>query len=167
MGTEWATKGGVGTASQDFGDGVIVGAIVVVNAFGDVVDPESGNIIAGPRSPHGRGFLSTSELLKGGEGLEHFDLSGTVIGVIATNAALNKVQATKVAQMAHDGLARAVRPVHTMLDGDTIFALSLGDREADVTVVGLVAAEVIATAIVRGVPQAQGLHGIPGVADLI
>jgi L-aminopeptidase/D-esterase-like protein len=166
LGAEQAVKGGIGTASQSFGDGVIVGAIVAVNAFGDIVDPQSNNIIAAPRRLDDKGFLSTSGLLKSGEGGKSLSLSGTTIGVVATNAGLNKTQATKVAQMAHDGLARAIRPAHTMLDGDAIFALSFGDRQADVSVVGLVAAEVIATAIVRGITQAEGLYGIPAVREI-
>lgn len=166
LGWEQATKSGIGTASQRFGDNIIVGAIVAVNAVGDVVDPETGKIIAGPRRPDGRDFLDTSEIWKSGQGLHPIGVSNTTIGVVAANARLSKPEATKVAQMAHDGLARAIRPVHTMFDGDTIFALSFGDKQADVTVVGLVAAEVIAQAIVRAVTQAEGLCGIPAVAEL-
>jgi L-aminopeptidase/D-esterase-like protein len=166
LGSEQATKSGIGTTSQRFGDGIIVGAIVAVNALGDVVDPETGRVIAGPRRPDGSGFLNTSEIWKSGPGLRHIGVSNTTIGVVATNARLSKPQATKVAQMSHDGLARAIRPVHTMFDGDTIFALSFGDRQADVSVVGLVAAEVIAQAVVRAVTQAEGLWGIPAVAEL-
>lgn len=166
LGLEQATKSGIGTASQRFDADIAVGAIVVVNAVGDIIDPETGRVIAGPRRLDGRGFLSTSELMKSGQGFGCLGGNGTTIGVVATNARLSKTQATKVAQMAHDGLARAIRPVHTMFDGDTIFALSLGDRKADVSVVGLVAAEVIANAIVRAVTQAEGLWGIPAVADL-
>ncbi len=164
LGTKQATKSGIGTTSEQISAGVIVGAIVAVNAIGDIVDPETGKIIAGPRRVDGRGFLNTSEMLKRGQVAEH--LSSTTIGVVATDARLSKAQATKVAQMAHDGLARAIRPVHTMFDGDTIFALSLGDKQADVSLVGLVAAEVIARAIVRAVTQAEGLHGIPAAAEL-
>ena len=166
MGLEQAIKGGIGTASQRFSRGIIVGTIVVVNAVGDIVDPEVGKVIAAPRRIDGQGFLSTSELLKSEQGLRYLDVSGTSIGVVASNARLSKAQATKVAQMAHDGLARAIRPVHTMFDGDTIFALSLGNKKADVSVVGLVAAEVVATAVVRAVTQAKGLCGIPAVAEL-
>jgi L-aminopeptidase/D-esterase-like protein len=166
LGAEQATKSGIGTASQRFGDDIIVGAIIAVNAVGDVIDPETGRTIAGPRRPDGSGFLDTSEIWKSGQGLRQIGVSNTTIGVVAANARLTKPQATKVAQMAHDGLARAIRPVHTMLDGDTVFALSFGDKQADVTVVGLVAAEVIARAIVRAATQAEGLCGIPAVAEL-
>jgi L-aminopeptidase/D-esterase-like protein len=166
LGAEWATKGGIGTASQMFGDGIIVGAIVAVNAMGDVVDPETGRILAAPRRADNKGFHNTSELLKSGQVPKSLAPS-TTLGVVATNARLNKPQATKVTQMAHDGLARAIRPVHTMIDGDVIFALSLGDKQADVSLVGLVAAEVIATAIVRAITQAEGLHSIPAAKELI
>ncbi len=166
LGSAQATKSGIGTASQRFGDDVIVGAIVAVNAVGDVIDPETGKTIAGPRRSDGPGFLDTSEIWKSGGGLHNLFVSNTTIGVVAANARLSKPEATKVAQMAHDGLARAIRPVHTMVDGDTIFALSFGDRPSDVNVVGVVAAEVIARAIVRAVTQAEGLCGIPAVAEL-
>ena len=166
LGSEQATKSGIGTASQRFGNDIIVGAIVAVNAIGDVVDPETGRTIAGPRRPDGSGFLNTSEIWKSGRGLGDIFVCNTTIGVVATNARLSKPQTTKVAQMAHDGLARAIRPVHTMVDGDTVFALSFGDKQADVTLVGVVAAEVIAQAIVRAVTQAEGLCGIPAVAEL-
>ena len=106
-------------------------------------------------------------MLKRGEGWRRAPSTNTIIGVVATNARLEKVQATKMAQMAHDGLARAVRPAHTIGDGDVIFALSLGDKEADLTLVGHVAAEVMATAIVRAVTKAESLGGIPAVRDLV
>jgi len=166
LGVEWATEGGLGTASQQFGDGIMVGAIVAVNAIGDVVDPETGQTLAGPRRAEG-GFLSTTELLKRGETWEAAPTANTTIGVVATNACLTKVELTKVAQMAHDGLARVIRPVHTMFDGDAIFALSLGDKLAAVTTIGAVAAEVVATAVIRAILQAESLLGIPAARDLV
>jgi L-aminopeptidase/D-esterase-like protein len=169
LGADRAVKGGIGTASQQFGDGIIVGAIVAVNAFGDVVGHETGRIIAGPRRLDGNGFLDTAEILKSGQGVRAFAPTSTTIGVIATNARLSKTQATKVAQMAHDGLARVIRPVHTMYDGDVIFVLSVGKdsrKQADVTTVGTVAAEVIAKAVIRGITQADGLCGIPSVNEV-
>jgi len=165
LGPERVTKGGLGTASLRILDDIIVGAIVAVNAVGDVVDPETGEIIAGPRADGG-GFLSTMELLKQGQGLWRAPRDSTTIGVVATNARLNKVQATKLAQMAHHGLVRAIRPVHTTGDGDALFALSLGDRQAEVTMLGVVAAEVVAIAVVRAVTQAESLAGIPAVRDI-
>jgi L-aminopeptidase/D-esterase-like protein len=170
LGAEQAVKSGIGTASQEFGDGIIVGAIVAVNAFGDVVDPETGQIIAGPRRVDGKGFLNTSEILRSHQEVQVPAPTNTTIGVVATNARLSKPQATKVAQMAHDGLARVIRPVHTMFDGDAIFVLSIGKdnrKPADVTAVGTVAAEVVAQAMIRGITQAEGLCGIPSAAEVM
>ncbi len=161
-------KGGLGTASVDLGGGLIVGALAVVNAFGDVVDPASGQIIAGARRPpRGQGFADTLVVMKSAAGKAILSLIGrsTVIGVVATNAALTKEQANKVAQMAHDGLARAIRPAHTLMDGDTIFALSTGKKSANVSLIGAYAAEVFASAIVGGVRAAESLGGRPGLAD--
>lgn len=174
FGTSLAMKSGLGTASMDIGGGVIVGAIVAVNAFGDVVDPEKGEIIAGLRSgkvgPLRIGkkdaFADTLEMMKTpvGRGVMGLASRGnTVIGAIATNAKLTKAQATKVAQMAHDGFARTIRPTHTMLDGDVIFALSTGTKKADVSTIGAFAAEVMAQAIIRAVKLAKPAGGLPGL----
>jgi L-aminopeptidase/D-esterase-like protein len=149
-----ASKSGLGTASVDLGGGLVVGAIVAVNAFGDVVDPRSGEILAGARVLRGEGFADTLATMKGlvGKAISRIgSRNQTVIGVVATNARLTKEGANKVAQMAHDGLARAVRPAHTPLDGDTLFALATGQKQADVNLVGAFAAEVVAEAIVRAV----------------
>jgi len=166
-------KSGVGTASMDIGGGVILGALVAVNAFGDVVDPQTGEILAGLRSGKvgplriGRKgyFANTLTMMKGTIGRGVLGLAtrtNTVIGVVATNAKLNKAQATKVAQMAQDGVARAIRPAHTMLDGDVLFALSTGAEKADVSTIGAFAAEVMAQAIVRAVKTASPAGGLPG-----
>jgi len=164
LGPERMTKSGLGTASQKIGD-ITIGAIVAVNAFGEVVDPETGKVIAGPRDIEQGGFLSTMEIMKG---LSVSPVpTNTVIGVVATDASLHREQVNKVAQMAHDGLARAVRPAHTMVDGDVIFALATGkEGPADVTMLGSIAAEVVATAIVRAVRQAEGLCGVPAARDV-
>jgi len=164
LGPERMTKSGLGTASQKVGD-ITIGAIVAVNAFGDVVDPETGKVIAGPRDIEQGGFLSTMEIMKG---LAMSPVpTNTVIGVVATDASLDKEQVNKVAQMAHDGLARAVYPAHTMFDGDAIFAIATGkEGPADVTTLGAIAAEVVATAIVRAVRQAEGLCGVPAAKDV-
>jgi L-aminopeptidase/D-esterase-like protein len=149
-----ASRSGLGTASIDLGGGLVVGAIVAVNAFGDVVDPRTGEILAGARAITGDGFADTLATMKGLVGktiLRFAGASHTVIGAVATNARLTKEGANKVAQMAHDGLARAVRPAHTLLDGDTLFALATGRKKADVNLVGAFAAEVVAEAIVRAV----------------
>jgi len=159
LGAGRAAKSGVGTASADLGGGLVVGALVAVNAFGDVVDPHTGEILAGARALQGEGFADTLATMKGMVGktvLRFAGRSHTVIGVVATNARLTKVEANKVAQMAHDGLARAVRPAHTMFDGDTLFALATGQKRGDVNLVGAYAAEVVAEAIVRAVQAVRG-----------
>ncbi len=173
FGMTLAMKSGLGTASMDIGGGVIVGAIVAVNAFGDVIDPKTGEIIAGLRSgkvgPLRVGkkdsFADTLAMMKNpvGRGILGFASRGnTVIGAVATNAKLTKAQATKVAQMAQDGIARTIRPAHTMLDGDVIFALSTGTKKADVSIIGAFAAEVMAQAILRAVKMAKAAGGLPG-----
>jgi L-aminopeptidase/D-esterase-like protein len=175
FGLKLAMKAGVGTASMDIGGGIRVGALVAVNAWGDVLDPQTNEIVAGLRAgkvgPLRVGkkdyFADTLTMMKSSIGRGMLGLvsrSNTVIGVVATNAKLNKAQATKVAQMAQDGIARTIRPAHTMLDGDTIFALSAGARKADVSIVGTFAAEVMAQAIVRAVKTAASVGGIPGLA---
>lgn len=167
LGMKLAMKSGIGTASLKIGKGVIVGAIVAVNAFGDVIDPEKGEIIAGARKL--RKFADTRKVMRSfvGRAVLNFASSNTVIGVVATNAKLNKAQATKVAQMAHNGLARTIRPATTMLDGDTVFALSHGEKEIDVNILGTFAAQVYAQAILRGVRAAKGLKGLPAASDLV
>ena len=166
LGMDRAIKSGLGTVSQEIAGGVIIAALVVVNAFGDIVDFKTGNVLAGVRNPQGKGFLKTTEILSGGYDVQNPLAGNTTLGVVATNARLNKEQANKVAQMAQDGLARAIEPSHTMYDGDTMFALSLGEKSADVTMLGSVAAEVVATAIIRAVLQAETIAGIPAVKDV-
>lgn len=174
FGMSLAMKSGVGTASMDIGGGVIVGAIVAVNAFGDVIDPEKNEIIAGLRAgkvgPLRVGkkdsFADTLAMMKTpvGRGILGLASRGnTVIGAVATNAKLTKAQATKVAQMAHDGFARTIRPTHTMLDGDVIFALSTGTKKANISIIGTFAAEVMAQAILRAVKMAKSAGGLPGL----
>ncbi len=154
-GMKYAMKSGVGTWSMKV-HGIVIGALVAVNAIGDVVDPDNGKQVAGMRSGN------TMKWMK-----EHRPRaaipSNTVIGVVATNATLTKAQATKVAQMAQDGLARAIRPVHTMFDGDTVFALGTGEKKADVSMVGAFAAEVMAEAILRAAKMAAPAGGLPGL----
>jgi len=176
FGNNGAMKSGVGTASIDIGGGIIVGAIAAVNAYGDVVDPKTGEIIAGARStklgPISLGspgyFADTLATMKtmAGRMFEGMAMrSNTVIGVVATNARLSKPEANKMAQMAQDGLARVIRPAHTMLDGDTIFALATGQKNADVSLVGAFAAEAFALACISAVRAATGAGGLPGCAD--
>jgi L-aminopeptidase/D-esterase-like protein len=131
---------------------VTVGVLVVVNAFGDIIDPETGGILAGARAPGGRGWLDTSRAIaqRSAETTAPFSaIENTTLAVVATDCALTKAEAQRVAVMAHDGLARAIRPVHTMFDGDTVFALSTGDLQADVTTIGSVSADLVARAIAR------------------
>ncbi|MBL7166976.1 MAG: P1 family peptidase [Dehalococcoidales bacterium] len=166
LGIGQATKGGLGTASTKGTGGIVVAALVVVNAFGDVIEPGAGRVLAGPRRADGSGFASTTELLAHGDGWQVGFPSSTTIGVIATNARLDKEQINKVAQMAQDGIARSINPCHTMYDGDALFALSLGRETADVNVVGVLAAVVVSDAIVRAVKLADSLVGIPAISDI-
>jgi L-aminopeptidase/D-esterase-like protein len=159
LGAERAMKGGIGSASLSAG-GHTVGALVVCNAVGDVFDPSSGRLLAGARTPDGRKLQNTREALLAGELPRHVLAgSNTTIGVIATDARLSKAQAQRLAQVAHDGLARAINPVHTQLDGDTLFALATGasDRAADMLLLATLAAEVTARAVVNAVHAARGL----------
>ncbi len=172
FGMNRAMKSGIGTASIKLNDGksgLTVGAIVAVNAVGDVIDPSTGRVIAGARTKDGRGLLGTMSAILRGEPLPPM-LGGTAttIGAVATDAKLDKAQATKVAQMAHDGLARTINPVHTAYDGDTIFALATGrsSRTANVTLVGALAAEAVAQAVVRAVKAAKGIAGLPSAAEM-
>jgi len=174
FGMKSAMKSGLGSSCVDAGGGVLVGALVAVNAFGDVVDPQNGGILAGARSTQlgplhlgAQGYfantLETMRTFTGRTVMGFATKSNTVIGVVATNAHLEKAGAAKVAQMAHDGLARVIRPAHTLLDGDTIFALSAGNKNADVTTVGAFAAEAMAEAILRAVQAAESAGGLPGL----
>jgi len=162
-------KGGVGTTSISVPSGaatLIVGAIVAVNAIGDVVDPRTGAIVAGVRSADGKGFADARKLLRAGPAPQPTVGQNTTIGVIATNARLSKVQATKVAQMAQDGVARAIYPAHTMSDGDVMFALATGDIDnSEVSRIGALAAEAMSDAILRAVKAATSIPGYPAARD--
>jgi L-aminopeptidase/D-esterase-like protein len=163
-----AMRGGLGSASRRLGE-VVVGAVVVVNAVGDVRDPETGALIAGAReAPDSLRLVdSASALLAGGRALERFAApEHTTIGAVATNARLGKPEAAKLASLAMLGFARALSPPHTAFDGDTLFALSVGNVPADITRLGLAAAEAVADAIVRGVRAATSLPGLPAARDL-
>lgn len=193
LGINQATKSGVGTWAEKWGD-LIVGALAVVNAFGDVFDWKTGRMLAGLRSPENGKLVPTMEYLRSMSLTAFRDKmaqrrpdwkqgwgQSTTLAVVATNAALSKTEITKVAQMAHDGLARAINPVHTMFDGDAVFALSVADPDlhggqpsnagpvpggADVSVVGALAAEVVGRAIVRAVEAAEPAGGIPAASQL-
>ena len=152
-------KGGLGSASALLSDGTIVGAIVVVNALGDIIEPQTQQVIAGTRNPGGSGFMSANPF------------SNTTIAVVATSAALPREQANKMAQMAHDGMAQTIRPAHTMFDGDTVFALALGPTlqqlhdsslaAVQISTIGAAAATTLARAIIKAVRNATTLHGVP------
>jgi L-aminopeptidase/D-esterase-like protein len=169
LGIQWATKGGLGSSSIQLPGGVIVGAIAVVNAFGDIVDPEGGRILAGARDPGKEtSFLNSAARIKEGfcVGRPAAGFQNTTLGVVATNAKLSKREAIKAAQMAQVGLARTISPIHSTVDGDLIFALSAGDLPSDVNAVGLAAAEAMAAAVIRGVREADGLGLLPACRDL-
>jgi L-aminopeptidase/D-esterase-like protein len=165
LGPRYAMKGGLGTASQKIDKGIIVGAIVAVNAVGDILDPETGTILAGARNPVGGGFLNSTRAIKGSLAQTILAFTNTTIGVVATNARLSKEEVNKLAQLARDGCAYAIRP-STMLDGDTLFALSLGDKRGDLSAIGAAGSEVVAEAIVRAIKKAESLHGIPAHRDM-
>ena len=163
-----AMKGGIGTALVTLPGGVRVAALMAVNAVGDVHDPDTGALVAGVRSADGRAIAGAREILRRPPPPAARGGANTTIGVVATNVALTQAQLGIVARMAHDGLARAVRPAHTPADGDTIFALSTGRRAGSSSLlqVGALAADVTAEAIVRAVREADGIPGYPAVRDL-
>lgn len=172
LGPAWAMKGGVGSWSETLPDGTTVGALVVINAFGDICD-DRGELIAGARA-EGGGFADTMRALRamaaqpgfGGRPAEQ--VRNTTLAVVATDARLTKPEASKLAQMAQDGLARAIRPVHTPFDGDTVFALATGARQGPpMLVLGSVAAEVLAQAVERAARAATGMGGLPAAGDLV
>jgi L-aminopeptidase/D-esterase-like protein len=167
-GMDRGMKGGIGSASITLRDGLIVAAIVVVNAAGDVIDPSTGQVVAGVRAADGKSFADARRLLRAGGATAAGAGQNTTLGVVATNARLTKTEATRVSQMAHDGYARALAPSHTPVDGDAIFTLATGERTAaaDAGQIGALAAEMIADAIVRAARQATGVPGFPALRDL-
>jgi L-aminopeptidase/D-esterase-like protein len=161
-----AMKGGNGSATTSLGGGsnVRVAALAAVNALGDVLAPNPGHVLAGARiSPDSMDFADTARSLLGGA-VEIASPLNTTLVVVATNARLSKVQATKLAQLAQIGMARAIRPVHTMSDGDVVIALSLGDLEANINSLGVAAATAVEESIQRGVKYAKSGGGVPGLA---
>ena len=162
------TKGGLGSSAIVLPDGLVVAALVAVNAVGDVIDPATGKVIAGVRTADGKGFADARVLLRSGATLPARPGENTTLGIVATNATLTKAQARKVAQMAHDGYARAIAPTHTPADGDTVFAIAAGARsgEPDILRIGALAADVMAEAIVRAVLSAKASGGLPAARDL-
>lgn len=172
-GGDRAMRGGFGTASITLDNGLTVAAAVAVNAVGDIVDPATNRVVAGARAPDGS-LVDMRRVLRGDaerpnpDGGAATPGGNTTIGVVATNAVLTKSEATKIAQMGQDGLARTIYPAHTPSDGDTVFSLATGtwDGDSNVTLIGALAADVMAEAILRAVRMADGLDGVPSVADL-
>jgi L-aminopeptidase/D-esterase-like protein len=162
-----ATKSGIGSAAITLPNGLVVGALVAVNAVGDIIDPETGQIVAGVRNPDGT-FADARKILRTGSFVRPGPGENTTIGLVATNARLTKTQASRMALMADDGFARAIYPSHTTGDGDTIFSLATGrwNGDSDITVIGALAAEAMARAVVRAATQATGVAGIPAARDL-
>jgi len=167
-GTGRPMKGGIGTASITLPNGVIVAALVAVNAGGDIIDPATGRVVAGTRTADGNGLADVRKQLRDGTFARPRPAENTTLAVVATNAVLTKAQAGRMASMAHDGFARAIVPAHTMSDGDTIFALATGTQEgaANVSLIGALAAEMVQDAILRAVRAATSLPGYPAARDI-
>ena len=163
LGMERAMKGGIGSVSMRLDGGLVVAALAAVNAFGDVRDPKTGRVIAGPRQDDGS-LGETVELLPDAATRLRW-AENTTLGIVATNAHLTKSGANKVAQMAHDGLARAIEPVHTTIDGDVAFALSVGNVDAEIDVVGAWGARAMQEAVLRAVRTAESVPGIPSLSE--
>jgi L-aminopeptidase/D-esterase-like protein len=162
-----AMKGGLGTAGLDLPGGLQVAALAVVNAFGDVRDPSTGTLLAGTRdAPGGHHLVDTAAAMRRGVARRGYTGESTTLAVVATNARLTKAQATKMAQMAQQGLVRTIVPVHTTLDGDLVIGLAVGEIEADLNTVGLAAADATAEAVLRAVKTATALGGLPARTDL-
>jgi L-aminopeptidase/D-esterase-like protein len=167
LGIHHAMKGGLGTSFYEGPNGLKVGAMAVVNAFGDVVDPATGGVVAGARTTRdGREFADAARLIQQGKVRQRFGEPNTTIGVVATNATLTREEAQKIAQMGHNGLARTIRPVHTLFDGDVVFVLAHPEVRADLHVLGLLGEEALSQAILNAVKSAHGLGVLPSYQDL-
>ncbi len=168
LGMDRAVKGGVGAAAVRTGDGITAGAVIAVNAFGGVADPKTGCILAGPRGASPDEFLDSVEILLSRESRAAAPAGvNTTIGVVATDAKLTKEQVHHLARISHDGLAMAIRPCHTIRDGDTMFALATGSSpvEADLTALGAAVVEAVGLSVVRAVTLAKGLGGVPSASE--
>lgn len=166
LGPDFCVKTGIGSYAVQLGE-LIVGAIVVVNAMGDVIDPATGKTVAGLLAEDKRGFRSSADALYAGFAAANPGMAAnTTIGAVITNAKLPKAQLAKLAGMAHDGFARTIAPVHTSMDGDSIYALSVGDVAAELDVVGTLAADVMAQAVLAAARSAEGAYGMPAACDL-
>lgn len=170
FGSAQRMRGGLGSAAIELPNGLVVGALAAVNALGDIVEPATGEIVAGARNADGRGFVNSMEQVRSGswDG-DQTPFGNTTLGVVAANVTWTKAQATKVAQMAHDGLALSIRPAHMPLDGDTVFALGTGGRRADSQLLGMMgalAADMLACSVVAAVQAASPGFGLPVASDL-
>ena len=171
-GHDRSMKGGIGSAAITLSNGLTVASLVAVNAVGDVIDPATGQVVAGVRTADGKSLADARRLLRDGSLLRAVTprraAENTTIAVVATNARLTKTEVNRVALMADDGLVRALSPTHTLDDGDTVFALATGrwSGQVDTSIIGTLAAEVLADAIVRAATQAQGLGGVPSAREL-
>jgi L-aminopeptidase/D-esterase-like protein len=160
-------KGGIGTASLSMPDGLIVGALVVVNAFGDIIDNMTGKVIAGARTHEDSlVFAGTADAIRRGETRKQFGIDNTTLAVVATNAHFSKREITKVAQMAQAGLIKTINPVHTTFDGDLVFAVSLGEAKGDINRIGVLSEFVVAEAIKRAIKKADGFGKLPAFRDI-
>ena len=166
LGMEFCMKTGIGSYAMEIGE-LKIGAIVVLNALGDVYDPETGRQVAGLLSEDRKGLRSTLDVMKERtEPVENKFAGNTTLAAVLTNAEFSKAQLCKIAGMAHDGYARSIRPVHTSADGDSIYALSVGSVKADMDLVGTLAAEVVSKAILQAVDSAEAAYGYPAAGDL-
>lgn len=157
-------KGGIGSYSIKLDNGLVVSALIAVNAFGDVY--EDGEIIAGVLNSSKTRILSSYELMKQGVSKGGFSIDNTTIGIVATNAKLDKAGCKKVSQMAHDGYAKAIFPIHTSHDGDTIFTMATGEVETDITLLGSLAVEVVEKSIINAIKNANGVKNILSYKDM-
>ena len=167
LGIRHATKGGLGTSFLESPNGLKVGALAVVNAFGDVVDPATGEIVAGARTtPESNEFANAARLIRQGVVRQRFGEPNTTIGVVATNAILTREEAQKISQMGHNALARTIRPVHTLFDGDIVFVLAHPEVNTDLHLLGLLAEKALEEAILSAVKSAHGLGVLPCYQEL-
>ncbi|WP_419742233.1 P1 family peptidase [Paraclostridium dentum] len=157
-GSEFCTKGGIGSYSIKLDNGLVVSAIIAVNAFGDVY--ENGQVIAGVLNDEKTDFLNTYDLMKKGVNKGGFNIDNTTIGAVATNAKLSKAECKKISQMAHNGFAKSIFPIHTPHDGDTIFTLATGEVETDITLLGSIASEVVEKSVISAIKNASKTNNI-------
>ena len=162
--SEYAMKGGIGSHSIKLPNGLVVSALVAVNAFGDVY--ENGKVIAGVMDDEKKNVLNSYELMKNGVNKGGFSIDNTTIGIVATNAKLDKAGCKKVSQMAHNGYAKAIFPIHTPHDGDTIFTMATGEVETDITLLGSLATEVVEKSIINAIKNAESIGEIRSYKDI-